>query len=230
MNERTVLYQARQAVYSLLRRLYTAAPDRQLLDWLAEERPFADFPVLLSGGNVEADLQAVDDACQNAIENTLFEDFYQLYVGSGDMLVPPWESVYRSEERDLFDVHTFQVRESYARHGMEFVDKNKTPEDSIAIELEFMQLLGDRVLTALEKADPKAERILAEDQLKFLDQHMLAWVPEFVSLSRQHAQTPFYRGLAGVLLGFLEWDRETLQELLGLLPEDLELDVCPDQA
>lgn len=229
MNERMVLHQARQAVYSLLRRLYAAAPDSDLLGWLAEERPFASFPVLL-GNETEPDLQAVDDACQRADVHSLAEDFFLLYVGPGDMRAPRWESVYRSEERDLFDIHTLQVREAYARHGMEFVEKNKTPEDSIAIELEFMQLLCDRQLIALEKQDLRAERLLAEDQLKFIEQHLLAWVPEFVALSQQHALTPFYRGLAGVLLGFLQWERETLRELLALLPEDVEVDVCADQS
>jgi TorA maturation chaperone TorD len=227
MNERMMLYQARQAVYALLRRLYTAAPDQMLLQWLTEERPFADFPVLL-GDEVEADLKALDEACQDPVDHVLFDDFYQLYVGSGDMRVPPWESVYRSEAHDLFDVHTLQVRAEYARYGMEFVDKNKTPEDSIAIELEFMHTLGERMLTALDKEDAKAERLLADDQAKFLEEHLLTWVPEFVSRTQQHARTPFYRSLAGVLLGFLKWDRETLQEIVALFPEDTELEVCPD--
>ncbi len=228
MNEHIVLYQARQAVYSLLRRLYTAAPDTDFLGWLAAERPFANFPVMLDSA-LAPDLQAVDEDCQTATEEVLSEDFYRLYVGYGDMLVPPWESVYRNEDHELFDIHTLQVREAYARHGMEFVEKNKAPEDSMAIELEFMQLLCDRLLIALERDDPRAERILVEDQLSFLEQHLLAWTPEFLARSQKYAQTSFYRSLAGILLGFLRWDQGTLHELLALLPENAELDVYADQ-
>ncbi len=229
MNEHIVLHQARQAVYSLLRRLYTAAPDVDFLGWLAEERPFADFPVMLDSAHTP-DLQTVDESCQTVAEEALFEDFYRLYVGYGDMQVPPWESVYRNEDREIFDIHTLQVREVYARHGMEFVEKNKTPEDSMAIELEFMQLLCDRLLIALERDDVRAERILVEDQLGFLEQHLLVWTPEFVARSQKYAETPFYRGLAGVLLGFLRWDQGALRELLTLLPENAELDAYADQS
>jgi TorA maturation chaperone TorD len=225
-NDHRLLHQARQAVYTLLQRLYSAAPDQALLDWLQDEHPFADFPVVLDDATAAA-CQEIDTA-QNVSLEALAADYQQLYVGFGRMQVPPWESVYRSVDKTLFDEHTLQVREMYARHGMEFVNKNKAPEDSVGIELEFMKTLTERQIAATDRQDARGERVLVDEQAAFLDDHMLAWIPMFVKRSQDFAHTDFYKGLASVLLGFLQWDRETLQELQDILPE-AALDIDPTQ-
>ncbi len=215
MNERELIYQARQAVYALLRRLFDKAPDPELHAWLLSERPFSEFPIALPDGAGDL-LPQVDQASQQATLEELRQDFLQLYFGPGRMEVPPWESVYRNDERRLFDTHTLQVRETYARHGMEFVEKNKTPEDHIAIELEFMRILTERLLKALALGDENAEHILLEEQLTFLQKHLRVWMPYFIDLTQKHAQTAFYHGLAGVLGGFLDWEVNTLDQLLEI--------------
>lgn len=222
MDERYLLYQARQAIYALLQRLYQTSPDADLVAWLQAEHPFADFPVVLDETGTAA-LEQIEQALQDTPLSALQDDFRQLYIGPGRMSVPSWESVYRNEERTLFDVHTFQVREIYARHGMEFIHKNRTPEDSISTELEFMKILAGRLLQAVESEDTKGERILLEEQHAFLKQHLLAWTPQFVALNQKHAVTPFYAGLAAVLGAFLTWDRHVLEQLVPeLAPEDSE--------
>jgi putative dimethyl sulfoxide reductase chaperone len=218
MNERELVYQSRQAVYGLLQRLYEEAPDSALHNWLIAERPFAEFPIALND-EAGAALTQVDQSSQKNTFEELRQDYIQLYIGPGRMEVPPWESVYRNDERRLFDSHTLQVRETYARHGMEFVRKNKTPEDHIAIELEFMQIITERLLKALSMGDEKAERILLEEQLAFLKKHMLIWTPLFIDLTQKHAQTSFYKGLAEILGGFLKWEVDMLEQLMDILPE-----------
>ncbi|MBN2470512.1 MAG: molecular chaperone TorD family protein [Anaerolineae bacterium] len=219
MPDRQLIYQARQAVYGLFQRLYQAPPDDALLHWLQTEQPFVEFPIPLDDDTASA-LEMLQTACAELTAGTLREDFRQLYVGPGPMTAPPWESVYRNEEHLLFDSHTLAVREFYARHGMEFVRKNETPEDTIDIELEFMRILTERQILALEKGDSKAERILVEEQQAFLKEHLLVWAPRFARLTRHKAQTVFYARLVDVLEAFLTWDAAALEELLGLLPEE----------
>lgn len=217
-DERYLVYQARQAVYALLQRLYQDPPDAALLDWLVADRPFAEFPVALDESGAAA-LIALEDALHTPSLEALRDDFDQLYLGPGRMAVPPWESVFRSEERILFDIHTLQVRESYARHGMEFIHKNRMPEDSMATELEFMKILAGRTLQAVESGDEQAEHILLEEQHAFLRQHLRVWAPQFAALSQKYALTAFYTGLAGVLAAFLAWDQRILEQLLQLVPD-----------
>jgi len=217
MNERQLVYQARQAIYGLLQRLYKEAPDPDLHQWLVTSRPFADFPILFQDDPNQLPEQ-LDTALLEASYEELKRDYIQLYIGPGRMEVPPWESVYRNDERRLFDTHTLQVRETYARHGMEFAKKNKTPEDHISIELEFMRILTERSLKAIDLKDEIAERILIREQLEFLDKHMLVWVPSFIGLTKKSAKTAFFDGLAELLGKFLNWDVETLNQMLILLP------------
>lgn len=216
MNERLLIYQARLSVYALLQRLYQDPPRAELLEWLMAERPFANFPIQLDD-EVQTDLKGMDSALtMNTLED-LRLDFMQLFIGPGPMLAPPWESVYRNEEHLIFDRHTLEVREFYARHGMEFIRINQAPEDSIAIELEFMKVLTERVLQALQMDDPEAERILLEEQQAFVRKHLLIWTPDFITMTQTRAATAFYAGLAGVLRGFLNWERQTLALLLDSL-------------
>jgi len=216
MNERLLNYQARLSVYALLQRLYQDPPRAELLEWLMVERPFANFPIQLDD-EVQTDLEGMDSSLAvNSLED-LRLDFKQLFIGPGAMLAPPWESVYRNEEHLIFDRHTLEVREFYARHGMEFVRINQAPEDSITMELEFMKVLTERVLQALEMDDPEAERILLEEQLAFLNKHLLIWTPDFIKMTQTRAATAFYAGLASVLRGFLNWERQTLALLLASL-------------
>lgn len=217
MHERQLIYQARQAAYSLFQRLYQAAPDDALLHWLQTEQPFAEFPIPLDEAG--AALEQLQAACTETTASALRDDFRQLYIGPGAMQAPPWESVYRNEDHLLFDKHTLEVREFYARHGMEFIHKNEAPEDAMTIELEFMRILTERQLIALENNDPRAERLLVSEQLTFLQRHLLIWAPRFAKLSRHKAQTAFYIHLVDTLEAFLKWDAAALEEILGLLPE-----------
>lgn len=212
MNERLIVHQARQSIYALLQRLYQDAPDASLLEWLAAERPFASFPVRLDD-EASAALEQIDAAVGAVAPEQLRADFRKLFVGPGPMDAPPWESVYRNDEHLLFDQHTLQVRAFYARHGMEFVRLNEMPEDAIAIELEFMQVLTERLAQAVESGDQEAERLLLDEQIAFLRKHLLIWVPQFVTLCQHRAATAFYSGLATILKGFLAWDVETLEML-----------------
>lgn len=209
MTEHAIIYQARLSIYALFQRLYQDAPDAALLEWLKAERPFASFPVDL-GDAGSAALEQLDRAAQSSQPDTLRADFRQLYVGPGAMQAPPWESVYRNEEHLLFDRHTLQVRAFYARHGMEFVQINLMPEDALSIELEFMRLLTERLLQALESDDQAAEQILLGEQADFLRKHLLIWTPMFITRTLRYATTPFYSALAGVLQSFLAWDEQTL--------------------
>jgi putative dimethyl sulfoxide reductase chaperone len=212
MNERLMIHEARLNIYALLQRLYQNAPDAELLNWLKTEGPFADFPVRLDGDAGVA-LQQVDEALRALEVEELRADFRQLYVGPGPMTAPAWESVYRNEDHLLFDKHTLQVRAFYARHGMEFVEINKAPEDALSIELEFMRTLAERIVQAINDDDVETEQNLVNEQLLFLKQHLLIWVPKCVKLTQKHAKTAFYSNLADVLQGFLIWDEQTLTML-----------------
>lgn len=52
-------------------------------------------------------------------------------------------------------------------------------------------------------------------QYNFLDVHLASWAQAATAEVKKFAKTDFYRGLAFLTEGFLETDREVLEELLA---------------
>ena len=142
----------------------------------------------------------------------LNSDYTQLFIGPGHLPAPPWESVYRTEERLTFGEHTLEVREWYLRHGLEFVLKNTEPDDHIGLEMEFMAFLVGAERQALEEGDLPHATELAREQLAFLEEHLLKWSKAFTDDVIAHAQTPYYQGIAQLTQSFLAWDHSIQKE------------------
>lgn len=87
-------------------------------------------------------------------------------------------------------------------------------EDHIALELEFMQRMSLRTAEALAAGNDDEAVELVRRQYTFLQDHLLNWVPMFVSDMRMFAKTLFYQGVAQLLMGHLEEDEAVLAALL----------------
>ena len=130
-------------------------------------------------------------------------DFTQLFVGPYALPAPAWESVYRSNEHLLYQDTAFEVRKEYLKYN--FIPKNYPHEadDHIGFELDFMlQLSTNEDDSALK------------DSMKFLEQHITKWVPDFSVDIQKYALTEFYRGAAVILKGFISEDFKLLHEIL----------------
>ena len=99
----------------------------------------------------------------------------------------------------------------YAEMGMMRAEGTVETEDHLALELEFMAQTCDRLVSALaEKAFPEASW-LTEQQTRFLDQHLLKWLPSFVKHVHKLGKTSFYKAFADLSLAFLKMDRKLLE-------------------
>ena len=88
-------------------------------------------------------------------------------------------------------------------------------EDHIAVELEFMQVMAKRTADALlaGREDEAVEEL--RTQRAFVRDHLANWVPIFVHDIMQWSETDFYRGAGELLLGFVQVEGETLDDLLA---------------
>lgn len=118
--------------------------------------------------------------------------------------------------------YTLEVRTCYERFGLELENRDSEPDDHIGLEMEFMAHLCERCVQGLQSGDKGMveEALLA--QSRFLDEHMLVWVPEFCNKVACAAETGFYRGMARLTEGFLDWDRSLLDP--GMSPDPLQSD------
>ena|SRR5690554_215439 len=213
------LLEVRQYVYSFLSTTFRCPPKAEQLEIILQEGIFLDFPLELEEDNYTQALQTLEiwakEQSQADIKDvctSLNRDYTQLFVGPGHLPAPPWESVYRSEEKLTFGEHTLAVRKWYARHGLEFVNKNAEPDDHFGLELEFLAYLINNQYQALEDGEVQKASELAQEQLAFLEEHLLQWSNAFTQDVINNAQTKYYQGLAQLAQSFLEWDHGHLKE------------------
>lgn len=241
------LHLARQVIYATLAEVFLQLPTTELLQRQTATGTLVWFPLEIDRPEVEEGLGLVRQWEASLETKSLTEvvrelrlDYTRLFMGPGKVLAPPWESVYRTEERLLFREPTMQVREFYRRHGLEVPRLNREPDDHFGLELAFMAVLAERTISALEKAgEPMSQAsggtveayrcgkgevgdglvevdYLLREQHRFLQEHLGQWVKAFTGDVGQYAATGYYRGMALVARGFVLEDNEWLGSLIDL--------------
>lgn len=121
------------------------------------------------------------------------EDFDRLFsVPHGNL--QPFESLYAGMADGSYkDVSIF-----YAETGLMIGEDFEVAPDHLAVELLFMSYLVENNKTDLE--------------LKFLEQHLMNWVPDFCDTVTEAAKTEFYRKIAAVIKDFLTTEYEEYTE------------------
>ena len=209
-------------LFGLLGKLLYENPEQSLLTQLVDDDVFADAPFAASQDSVQEGLVLLQQWAQafraDAAGTTLDlkADYTRLFVGTIQLPLSPWESVYYNEERLLFQESTTDVRRWYRRFGLQAINLRKEPDDHIGLELAFMAHLAQHALVELSFDDQSAFHEVLERQREFSQRHLLLWTPLWCTQMVEYAQTPFYRGLALLLRGALD----ELAQLLGIpLPE-----------
>jgi len=114
----------------------------------------------------------------------------RLFINSFPTLpTPPYESAYR--EMLLMGDYAEEVAKYYSLYNLE------VPEDlpdHISYELDFMRFL-------LEEGDTELAK-------EFFEEHILQWVPDFVSDLRNESKLKFYKFVANFLDDFLMREKE----------------------
>jgi len=162
--------------------------DKELLPALAAEVPEPDLTDALL--RMHAAL-ASDESIQR-----LRAEHAQLFLGAGRSKSPPWESVYRSEEKTVWQAPAYAVLNAYAQAGLGYDDMTSMPPDHVGRELLFVATLSAEAL----ETDDQARRVqLNEARRAFVDEHLLQWVPQFLSDVRKSAETEFFKAIADAL-------------------------------
>ncbi len=197
-------------LFGLLGKLLYENPEQSLLQPLVDEDVFGDVPFGAEQPAVKEGLSQLQqwarEFAADAPASTLDvrADYTRLFVGSMKLPLSPWESVYYSEERLLFQESTMDVRRWYRRFGLEPVNLRREPDDHIGLELAFVAHLAQRALEALAAGDELVLNDALDAQRNFCQRHLLRWAPLWCAQMVEYARTPYYRGLAQVLRGALE--------------------------
>jgi len=205
-------------LFGLLGKILYLDLDQAWLETLIREDVFSEVPFgegqTETGHGLEL-LQRWTKENQDGLElpqfKALQDDHLKLFVGLGKVIAPMWGSVYFSEKKLLFQEQTLQVREWYARYGLQAERLNSEPDDNIGLEMLFVAHLASMALHAIEQDDQRALEEALQAQREFLSEHLLRWGPVWAKIVKEHASTDFYRGIAHLTHGAFLAAAETLQ-------------------
>ena len=203
-----------------------AAEDLQALAWLhAQERDAqalqalavsgfpaslsllpADHPAVraLQEALLPLEALAISDAAQRQhCDDDLAADYAAIYLTNA-LRASPYESVWRDDDQLMMQEPTFAVRAFYRRHGMAVPDWRCMPDDHIAHQLSFIAHL-------LTQDQPR-------EAARFMQQHLLVWLPDFAEAVNRRARTRVYAALASLTLAGCEALRERLPAVTVMPP------------
>ena len=194
----------------ILIRLHDREFERDLIEELARHDAIRGLGALLStaeGRAAAAGLAAAVSALgaeptEDALDE-LAADFADLYLTHG-FRVAPNGSVWLTEERLERQMPMFDVRDWYDHYGVSVPNWRVRADDHLVHELQFVAHL-------CRLGGPVA----AGDAGRFLDLHVLPWVPEFCERAASRVRQPVYAGLMQLTLAYLEELRSCLEGITG---------------
>ncbi len=205
---------------SLLIRLHDREVDADFLHGLRENDAAGFFAEILPDDAAKADvaafgtaITALPDPVDAGTLDQLAAEYADVYL-THSYRIAPTGSVWLTEEKLERQEPMFAVREWYDHYGVTVPNWRLRSDDHIVHELQFIEhLLGLKSETA------------ARDAARFMDRHVLVWVPQFCTLMAQRCQQPLLIAGARLTVQYLEALRDLLQDLTGearWIPSDEE--------
>jgi len=200
----------RIALYALISRLMLVEVNAAFLDEIEKDETLISF-----FPNYRDWEKRKEYSQKELIEQYYNVDFTNLFL----MHLVPYESFYVSEEQmidsgggnpviELYDALDFKVELDKAR---------VVSGDHIGVELEFMYMLCNAQMKALEVNDLVAICELFQIQKGFMKDHLLEWIPMFLINAKRESRTPLYHDGTELTLEFLLSDYEYVNEKLNTL-------------
>ena len=180
-------------VFNLLSSMYLCKPTKEAVEnWKALFSENVPDPLL----KLKDAIDKIDLHSDQELEDLLWE-YTRLFVGPYKLPCPPWESVYTSAKRLMMQEAYDEVQDLYNELGLKMGDPNIMP-DHIGAELNFLAVLFGNL------HNNPGKRVYYKDIAKrFLDEHLMRWLPQFISDMEEAANLKFYKALAQVTKDFI---------------------------
>jgi TorA maturation chaperone TorD len=189
--------------YVAMSRFVLASVDRDLSERLGKPGQIESWP-MPRDTDTSRGLELVRTSLESAEAVAALErDYERLFTLPDSVVAPPYESVWRTPERLLFDAPTFEVRAEYRSLGVQAPSLNRDPDDHLGLEFNFLGLVCSHALDAHDRGDTAGLDQALETQRRFLGDHLLRWGPDFLASVEAKAETAFYKGVGALGLGVL---------------------------
>lgn len=150
-------------------------------------------------------------------ENNEFFRIFNVFNEKGEILAPPWESVYVTKDQTMFGEAVFQLRDKLHQFGLRFINEKEEPEDHIAIQLEFMLYLLQYTEKAFDERQKDDFMRGIYNQYWLLSNHLMQWIKPFTKDIHSSSTSDFYKGIATLLLDFIDEEFEYIKSFKEVL-------------
>lgn len=200
--------QQRGAIYGMLSRCFGGEVDEALLERL-KDRGFAQA---ITASGFPFDREELAGPIEAVLEE-LAVDYAWLFLGPGAH-ISPHESVQRpdveGDRRQFWGTVTRQVKQEIENCGFVYDNAFNVIPDHISVELEFMHHLCMTEAEAWQNHNPAQAQESACHQKRFLEEHLLVWVPSFSEKVVRRARMSFYRIIAHLTCDFIFSDHKMI--------------------
>jgi TorA maturation chaperone TorD len=155
------------------------------------------------------------DSCgdKDTCRTILADDFYRLFAVSGLPLAPPRAAIYINPERSNRN-YIREISEFYNSFGWHSKPRCTESDDHLGIEILFLTKLIDKYM---QFDDDPCCREMKKEIRKFIENHLLSWIPRWNEDIQEYAHTYCYKGIATLIFASIE-------DLFGIF--DAETDRC----
>ena len=160
------------------------------------------------------------ESCTNL--EPLKVDFSKLFVGPYQLSAAPYGSVYLEDKRQIMGDSTLDVKNRYREAGLDTAKTFKDAPDHISAELEFMYYLIFKEIEAFANSDIETAIDFIQKQKSFLEDHLMAWMPDFANSIIENAENSFYLNLAKATTAFLEENHRVVCSVLETVQQNSE--------
>ncbi|WP_114787130.1 molecular chaperone TorD [Vibrio tetraodonis] len=138
----------------------------------------------------------------------LAADFCNIFLKSDKDSALPYASIYIGDSGLLNGQPATEMENLMYQYQIE-VNKNlNEPADHIAVELDF---LGHLIICSNKPMQPKEMETSMQEQLQFIETHLLSWIPLFVDKCQKLDNFGFYASVTEVTLAFIKQDYSYLK-------------------
>ena len=161
-----------------------------------------NLPVSSSNPNFIKAASQLRESCidKNICGKMLHEDYLRLFSINDSTLAPAYESLYNKNSQKGGNL-TAGVSEFYNSYGWESKFKGKIKDDHLSVELLFLTLLIDKYLVLDDEA---CRGEMKKEIRRFIDQHILSWIPEWNNLVQFYSNTLCFKGIGTLILACTE--------------------------
>lgn len=130
----------------------------------------------------------------------LQDDFRKLFSVSGTPDALPLRSSYLTNH-PINGKESEKVTDFYDSYGWKNRSRYNIPDDHLGIELLFLTLLNDQYILIEDEASREAMR---GEISRFIEQHILSWIPEWTERMQEYSGTLGYKGIATLIYATCE--------------------------